>query len=92
MKKVFLMVVALALISWGQAFATQFSFTFNEISNPTSIYGSGTLYGDDLGGGVYAATSGAGTFTDPILGTFTAILGANPGSPNVSTSPLGAFY
>lgn len=83
MKKVIFLFVALVLISWSQAFADEFTFTFD---GPT-IDASGMLNAVSNGGGSFTAISGSGTANGVALTLF-----PNPNGTSVTTSPAGNFY
>jgi hypothetical protein len=83
MKKIFLIVVALALISWSQAFATSFKFTFDG----SNIDVAGTLTATDNGNGSFTAIAGTGFVNN----TDAITLFTSPNPPNPVYSPSGSF-
>ncbi len=88
MKKILLIVVALAFVSWSPVYADMFSFSFNDTSSSIDV--NGTLNANPNGIGTFTAISGSGTVVTTNT-TFAIALVQNPNGTATSYSPSGAF-
>jgi len=88
MKTKVLTLVFIFALAAGSAFGTTFNFTFAG----SNISATGTLAGDELGGGIFMITSGHINITGDITASGDLIATPDPGNPGIYTSPAGYYF